>query len=147
MERIAIFPGSFDPFTIGHLAILKRAASLFDKIIVAVGINSDKHCFQPLDDRLASIRLAVKEMPQVQVASYCCLTTDLCHQHGAKYILRGVRDNSDFEYERKIADINRQVSPDIETVILLADPEMAVVSSTMVRELATYGHDVKQWLP
>ena len=130
--------------TIGHLALLQRAVSLFDRIIVAVGINTDKHCFQPLDERLASIRLAVKDMPQV--CSYKCLTTDFCREKGAKFILRGVRDNADFEYERKIADINRQVAPDIETVILLADPKNAVISSTMVRELAAFGHDVSQWI-
>lgn len=146
MNRIAVFPGSFDPMTIGHLALLQRAVSLFDKIIVAVGINTDKHCFQPLDERLTSIRLAVKDMPQVEVCSYKCLTTDFCREKGAKFILRGVRDNADFEYERKIADINRQVAPDIETVILLADPKNAVISSTMVRELAAFGHDVSQWI-
>ena len=132
--------------TIGHLALLQRAVSLFDKIIVAVGINTDKHCFQPLDERLASIRLAVKDMPQVEVCYYKCLTTDFCREKSAKFILRGVRDNADFEYERKIADINRQVAPDIETVILLADPKNAVISSTMVRELAAFGHDVSQWI-
>lgn len=146
MNRIALFPGSFDPFTIGHLAILDKATSLFDKIIVAVGINSKKHQYQPLDSRLASIRHAVERMPNVDVASYSCLTTDFCRQQGAKFILRGVRDNADFEYERKIADINRLVAPEIETIILLADPDMAIVSSSMVRELAAFGHDVKKWI-
>ena len=146
MNRIALFPGSFDPFTIGHLAILDKATSLFDKIIVAVGINSEKHQYQPLDSRLASIRHAVERMPNVDVASYSCLTTDFCRQQGAKFILRGVRDNADFEYERKIADINRLVAPEIETIILLADPDMAIVSSSMVRELAAFGHDVKKWI-
>lgn len=146
VERIAIFPGSFDPMTTGHIDLLRRALPLFDRIIIAVGINTSKHCFLPLDERMASIRRAVAAMPQVDVVSYNCLTTDLCRQHGARFILRGVRDNADFEYERRIADINRMIAPDIETVILLATPQQATVSSTMVRELAAFGHDVSQWL-
>ena len=146
MERIALFPGSFDPFTIGHIALIRKALPLFDRIIIAVGINTGKHCFQPLDERIAVIRRAISDMPHVEVDSYSCLTTDFCKQKGARFILRGVRDNSDFEYERKIADINRIVAPDIETVILLADPQSATISSTMVRELAAFGQDVSQWL-
>lgn len=145
MDRIAIFPGSFDPITIGHIALIKKALPLFDKIIVAIGINTVKKSFQPLEERLARIRRALSGMPQVVVEAYDCLTTDLCHQKGAKFILRGVRSNADFEYERNIADINRTVAPDIETVILLADPEMAVISSSMVRELAAFGKDVSKW--
>lgn len=143
---IAVFPGSFDPMTIGHLALLRRAVFLFDKIIVAVGINSGKNSYQPLDERLENIRRAVADMPQVEVEAYNCLTTDFCRSKGAGVILRGVRDNADFEYERKIADINRLIAPDIETVILLADPENATISSSMVRELAAFGHDVSKWL-
>lgn len=145
MDRIAIFPGSFDPMTIGHIALIKKALPLFDKIIVAIGINTVKKSFQPLEERLARIRRALSGMPQVEVEAYDCLTTDLCRQKGAKFILRGVRSNADFEYERNIADINRTVAPDIETVILLADPEMAVISSSMVRELAAFGKDVSKW--
>lgn len=146
MERIAIFPGSFDPMTTGHLALIRRSTALFDKIIVAVGINTGKNSFQPLAERLAHIRRAVADMPQVDVESYSCLTTDFCRQHDAGFILRGVRDNADYEYERKIADINHLLAPDIETVLILADPEHAVVSSSMVRELAAFGKDVSQWL-
>lgn len=146
MERIAIFPGSFDPLTIGHIALIRRALPLFDKIILAVGINTGKQSFQPLEERMKNISRAIADMPQVEVASYSCLTTDFCRQRGAKFILRGVRDNADFEYERKIADINRLIAPDIETVILLADPQNATVSSTMVRELASFGKDVTEWL-
>ncbi len=146
MERIAIFPGSFDPMTTGHLALIRRATALFDKIIVAVGINSDKKNFQPLEERLANIRRAVADMPQVEAETYSCLTTDFCRQHNARFILRGVRDNADYDYERKIVDINRLLAPDIETVLMVADPEHAVVSSSMVRELAAFGKDVSQWL-
>lgn len=146
MSRIAVFPGSFDPMTIGHLALLQRALPLFDSIIVAVGVNIGKKGFMPVDERVERIRKAVSTMPQVDVVTYSCLTTDLCRQQGAQYILRGVRDAADFAYEQRIADINRLLAPDIETVILLADPAMAVISSSMVRELAAFGKDVSKYL-
>ncbi len=146
MSRTAIFPGSFDPMTTGHLALLKRAVPLFDKIIVAVGVNIDKKGYLPLDERIGRIRRAVADMPQVEVDTYDCLTTDFCRQKGAGYILRGVRDSSDFAYEQKIADINRLIAPDIETVILLAEPQYAAISSSMVRELAAFGKDVNEYV-
>ncbi|MCR5193188.1 MAG: pantetheine-phosphate adenylyltransferase [Bacteroidales bacterium] len=146
MNRIAVFPGSFDPMTKGHLALLKKATLLFDKIIVAIGINTGKKCFLPIDERKERIINAVKGMPSVEVTTYDCLTTDLCHNIGAGFILRGIRDNSDFEYERKIADINRIIAPDIETVLLFAEPEMATISSTMVRELAAFGKDISEFI-
>lgn len=146
MPRTAIFPGSFDPMTTGHLALLERALPLFDRIIVAVGVNTGKQGFLPVDERLERIRRAVAQMPQVEVLTYSCLTTDLCRQTGAQFILRGVRDAADFAYEQKIADINRLVAPDIETVLLLADPATAVVSSSMVRELAAFGKDVSKYV-
>ena len=132
--------------TIGHLALLQRALPLFDSIIVAVGVNIGKKGFMPVDERVERIRKAVSTMPQVDVVTYSCLTTDLCRQQGAQYILRGVRDAADFAYEQRIADINRLLAPDIETVILLADPAMAVISSSMVRELAAFGKDVSKYL-
>lgn len=146
MSRIAIFPGSFDPMTTGHLALLRRALSLFDRIVVAVGINTEKKGFMPVDERVEHIRMAVAAMPKVEVTTYSCLTTDLCRQLGASYILRGVRDAADFAYEQKIADINRLIAPDIETVILLADPSTAIISSSMVRELAAFGKDINKYL-
>lgn len=146
MSRIAIFPGSFDPMTIGHLALLKRALPLFDKIIIAVGVNMDKAGFYPVDQRVERIRKAVADMPQVEVETYSCLTTDFCHEKGASYILRGVRDSVDFAYEQKIADINRLIAPDIETVILLADQQHATISSSMVRELAAFGKDINKYI-
>lgn len=146
MSKTAIFPGSFDPMTTGHLALLKRALPLFDRIIIAVGVNLDKKSFHPIDQRLERIRKAVADMPQVEVDTYDCLTTDFCRQKGAGYILRGVRDSTDFAYEQKIADINRLIAPDIDTVILLADPQNAVISSSMVRELASFGKDINKYI-
>lgn len=146
MSRTAIFPGSFDPMTTGHLALLKRALPLFDKIIVAVGVNIDKKGYLPIEERIGRIRRAVADMPQVEVDTYNSLTTDFCRQKGAGYILRGVRDSSDFAYEQKIANINRLIAPDIETVILLAEPQYAAISSSMVRELAAFGKDVNEYV-
>lgn len=146
MSRIAVFPGSFDPMTTGHLALLRRALPLFDRIVVAVGINTEKKGFMPVDERVEHIRMAVAAMPKVEVTTYSCLTTDLCRQLGASFILRGVRDVADFAYEQKIADINRLIAPDIETVILLADPSAAIISSSMVRELAAFGKDINKYL-
>ncbi|MBQ7061978.1 MAG: pantetheine-phosphate adenylyltransferase [Bacteroidales bacterium] len=146
MKRIAIFPGSFDPMTTGHLALLRRALPLFDQIVIAIGLNTAKQCTFPLDERLARIRQAVSQMPQVEVCTYQGLTIDLCHRYGAQFILRGVRNLSDFEYERTVADNNRLLDPDIQTVILLADPEHAVISSSLVRELHAFGHDISPYL-
>ena len=143
---IAVFPGSFDPMTIGHKALLEKALPLFDKIYVAVGINNDKHCLFPLEVRLASMRKALENMPTVEVVTYNGLTTDLCREKGATFILRGLRDSSDYAYEQKIADINRLIAPDIQTIFLTADPEYAAISSSMVRELASFGKDVSKYI-
>lgn len=144
--RIAVFAGSFDPMTVGHWNILQRALPLFDKIIVAVGINTEKHCCQPLDERMAHLNRLFSSTERIEVASYSGLTVDFCHEHGARYLLRGVRNMADFEYERNIADINRTVAPDIETVILFAEPQYAAISSTMVRELMTFGKEVQDFI-
>lgn len=144
--KTAVFPGSFDPITTGHIALINKALKLFDKIIVAVGKNLGKKQYLPLEERIERIRVATSQMPQVEVTNYDCLTTDLCHKLNAGFILRGVRDNADFEYERRIADINRIIAPDIETVLLFADPEHAAISSTMVRELDAFGKDVSPFV-
>ncbi len=146
MSKTALFPGSFDPMTVGHLALLRKGLTLFDRIIIAVGVNTEKKNFLPVDERVERIRRAVVALPQVEVTTYSCLTTDLCHQTGAQFIMRGVRDAADFAYEQKIADINRLVAPDIETILLFADPATAVISSTMVRELAAFGKDINKYL-
>lgn len=140
-SRIAVFPGSFDPMTIGHLELLRQAAPLFDKIIVAIGTNTEKKSFFPLEQRMERIEAAVSTLPNVEVATYSTLTTDFCKVRGARFMLRGLRSTVDFEYERNIAEINRMVAPDIETVFLLADPRYAAVSSSMVRELMAFGKD------
>ena len=145
-QRIALFPGSFDPFTVGHLSIVQRAASLFDKIIIAIGINDKKTSQQTEEQRIEQIRNAVKDIPGAEVISYHGLTVDACKEHGAKYILRGIRCVADFEYEQHIADINRRIAG-IETVILFTLPEHSAISSSIVRELDRYGYDTTDFKP
>lgn len=134
MAVLALFPGSFDPFTAGHEAILRRVLPLFDRIVVAVGVNSDKHYMFSVEERMARIRQRLADCPTVEVTSYSGMTIDLCHQLGAKAIIRGIRTAQDFEYEQTIAAVNRLQDPSIETLLLLADPEHKDISSTLERE-------------
>lgn len=149
MDRIAVFPGSFNPFTIGHRSIVERALPLFDRIIIALGFNESKSSATGMaerDRRVEVIRNVFIGEPKIEVESYSGLTVDFARSHGASFILRGVRDVSDFEAERKLADINREISG-IETVLLVALPELGYVSSSMVRELGNNGYDVSPYLP
>lgn len=145
-QHIAIFPGSFDPFTIGHHSIVERALPLFDKIVVAVGMNSKKHSFLPEIDRLDTIRRLYADEPRVEVIAYSGLTVEAAEQCGARYILRGVRTVKDFEYEKTLADINRKIAG-LETVLLYTLPEYGSISSSIVRELISLGRDVTDLLP
>jgi pantetheine-phosphate adenylyltransferase len=144
--RIAIFPGSFDPFTIGHHDIVMRALDLFDEIIIGIGHNYTKRETFPLEERLAAIQRIYKNEPRVCVKVYEGLTVDFAAQHNAQFILRGVRSTIDFEYERNIAEANKQLSG-IETVLLYTRPEYAHISSTLVRDLHSHGKDISQYLP
>ena len=130
----ALFPGSFDPFTKGHEAVLRRVLPLFDKVVVAVGVNSDKHCMFSPEERMQRIREAMQDCPTVEVTSYSGMTIDLCHQLGAKAIIRGIRTAADFEYEQLIASVNRAQDPSIETLLVMADAEHQNISSTLERE-------------
>lgn len=145
-QRIAVFPGSFDPFTIGHQSIVRRAAELFDKIIIAIGINDKKQSTHSEQERITQIKKAIKGIENIEVISYHGLTVDVCKQYDAKYLLRGVRSFTDFEYEQNMADINRKIAG-IETVILFTLPEHASISSSVVRELDKYGYDTTDFLP
>lgn len=145
MKR-AIFPGTFDPFTIGHYSIVMRGLALFDEIIVAVGVNQLKKTLFDVEKRLEIIRQAFKNKPQVKVMSYDKLTVDLASELGAHYILRGIRSVSDFEYEHTIANTNRKISG-VETVILFTESEYSFISSTIIRELISFGKDVSEYLP
>ncbi len=147
MKKKAIFPGSFDPFTAGHLNILKRALTMFDEVVVAVGVNIDKRGFFPNERRMEIIRQATAGLPGVSVISYDCLTIDICRQLGIHHIVRGVRNMIDFETERSIADANRKLAPDIETIIIPTAQEYAHISSTAVRDLLKHGGDSSLFMP
>ena len=142
----AIFPGTFDPFTVGHNDIVRRALTFTDEIVIAVGINERKHTLAELEDRLEVIRRVFADEPRVSVASYDGLTVDYAKEVGANAIIRGVRSISDFEYERNMADINRHLTG-VETILLFSSPELAYVSSSMVRELIHLGKPVDEFLP
>lgn len=144
--RVALFPGSFDPFTRGHQAIVERALPMFDKLVIAIGVNRAKKGWMPIEERLERLRTLYANEPRVEVVAYETLTMDLAEQYGAKYILRGVRSVADFEYERTIADANRRIAG-LETVFLIADADTAHISSSLVRELASFGRDVSDLLP
>ena len=130
----ALFPGSFDPFTDGHEAILRRILPLFDHVVVAVGVNSEKKNMFTPEERVEMIRGRLKDCPTVEVTSYDGMTIDLCHRLGAKAIIRGIRTSKDFEYEQTVAAVNRMQDPMIETLLVMSDPEHINISSTLERE-------------
>lgn len=145
MKR-AIFPGSFDPFTIGHYDIVLRGLQLFDEIIIGIGHNINKRDAFPLEERINAIQHAFNSEPRVQVMAYDGLTIDFAAEQQAQFILRGVRSVQDFEYERNIAEANKQLSG-IETILLYTRPEYAHISSTLLRDLHSHGKDISQYLP
>ena len=147
MKKTALFPGSFDPFTAGHLNILKRALTMFDEVVVAVGINQDKKGFFTNDQRLDIIRQATAGLEGVTVMKYDGLTIDVCRELGIVHIVRGVRNMLDFETERSIADANRRLAPEIETVIIPTAQEFAHISSSAVRDLLKHHGDTSLFLP
>ena len=142
----AIFPGTFDPFTIGHDALVRRALGIADELYIAIGINTEKRTMLTLEERMARIAALYEDEPRIHVVSYEGLTTDFAQSIGAKFIIRGVRSTIDFEYERNIADINRMLTG-IDTILLISEPEYAAISSSMVRELAHFGKDISKYLP
>lgn len=144
--RTAIFPGTFDPFTIGHDALVRRTLELVDELYIAIGINTEKRAMLSVEERIERIATLYKDEPNIRVVSYEGLTTDFAQSVGAKFIVRGVRNTIDFEYERNIADINRMLTG-IDTILLISDPKFAAISSSMVRELAHFGKDISEYLP
>ena len=147
MKRIALFPGSFDQFTAGHLNILKRALTMFDEVVVAVGVNIDKRGFFPNEKRIEIINQATEGLEGVRVIQYDKLTIDICRELGINHIVRGVRNMIDFETERSIADANRRLAPDIETIIIPTAQEFAHISSTAVRDILKHGGDTSLFVP
>ena len=144
--RVALFPGSFDPFTRGHESIVRRALPLFDKFVIAIGVNADKRAFMTMEQRQAWIEQVFKDDPRVQVVTYTGMTVDVAREVGAQFIVRGVRLIQDFENEKHLAEVNRDLTG-IETILLYTLPEDSHISSSIVRELARYGQDVSAYLP
>ena len=141
-----LFPGSFDPFTLGHADVVKRALGIFDEIVIAVGYNENKTGWMPVEERVNSIRKLYADEPHVIVESYTGLTVDYAKERGITTIIRGVRTTADFEFEMQLADVNRQLTG-IETVLLPASPQLASLTSSVVRELAHFGRDISPFLP
>jgi len=144
--RTAIFVGSFDPFTIGHQAIVKRALPLFDKLIIGVGVNEQKHYMQSAEERREAIERLFADEKRVEVKTYKDFTVDFARREGAQFIVKGVRNIIDFEHEREQADINRELSG-VETILLIAEPSLANVSSSLVREMQHFGKPIDKYIP
>jgi pantetheine-phosphate adenylyltransferase len=147
MKKIAVFPGSFDPFTIGHEAIVKRALSMFDEIIIAVGANALKRSFYSVETRKKMINKVFQSEPRVRVDHYEGLTVDYCKRNGADFLLRGLRTAADFEFERAIAQVNKAMAPDIESIFILTIPEHSHINSTIVRDIIRSGGDASRFVP
>ena len=146
-DKIAVYPGSFDPFTVGHESIVLRALPLFDKIIIGIGSNTTKTAFFSVEQRLKMIRELFAGNPKIEVMYYDDLTIEFCKRVGAKYMLRGLRTSSDFEYEKVIAQVNQAMLPEVESLFMLTLPEHTAINSSVVREIMRYGGDVSKFVP
>ncbi|MFZ2287769.1 MAG: pantetheine-phosphate adenylyltransferase [Bacteroidales bacterium] len=147
MNKIAVFPGSFDPFTVGHEALVKRALQLFDRVIVAVGENAEKKNLFSIEMRLKMISKVFEGESRVEVTRFSGLTVEFCRSHNARYIIRGLRTAADFEYERAMGHMNWKMAPEIDTIFLLTSTEHTPVNSTIVREIIKYGGDASMFVP
>lgn len=145
--KIAVFPGSFDPITRGHESIVRRILPLFDKVIVAIGVNSHKTYFYPLERRTEFIRQTFRDEPNVIVDSFSGLTIDYCRKANAKYIIRGLRTTTDLEFEKAIAQMNKTMADEIETVFILPTPELSAINSTIIRDIVRNGGDASRFVP
>ena len=147
MEKIALFPGSFDPFTKGHMSIVDQGLKIFDKIIIGVGANTEKRGLLTVDNRIRLINDIYASNSKVEVKSYHKLTGEFCRDLSVKFILRGMRNTVDYEYERSMMLINQKLYPEITTVLLFTPPEYVAISSSMLRELVAFGHDTTMLMP
>jgi len=147
MKKIAVFPGSFDPITCGHESVIRRAAPLFDKIIVAIGINSQKQGYFSVEKRLAMLNATFADCDNIVSDSYTGLTVDYCKTVSAQYLLRGLRTAADFEFERSIGQINKQISKDIETIFMLTQPEHTPLNSSIIRDILRHGGNISNFVP
>lgn len=147
MERVAVFPGTFDPFTVGHEAVVRRALNIFDKIVIAVGKNVAKKTLFTIEQRMNMIGDVFANEPRIEVRSYEGLTVEFCNSIGARFLIRGLRTSADFEYERAVGQVNRIMKPDLESVFLLTAPEHTPINSTIVRDILVNKGDVSKFLP
>jgi len=147
MTKIAIFPGSFSPFTIGHQSIVDRALPLFDKIIIAIGINGEKNQYFAIEERLEWIKAVYKNIPKIEIKRYEGLTVNFCKKENANYILRGLRDSHDFKFEKNIAQMNKELNATIETLFIITPPEISHISSSIIRDVIRNGGDVSKFIP
>ncbi|PUZ21731.1 pantetheine-phosphate adenylyltransferase [Chitinophaga parva] len=147
MQRICLFPGTFDPVTLGHTDIIDRALHLFDQMVIGVGVNATKVPMFPLEQRIAWMQEIYKDQPKVKVMAYEGLTVKFCQSIGARFILRGVRSFTDFEYEKAIAEVNRMMDPQIETFFLNSSPQVGTLASTLVRDVIRNGGDASKLVP
>ena len=147
MTKIAVFPGSFSPFTIGHKSVIDRALPLFDKIIIAIGINAEKNQYFSIDERIQWIKDVYNNNSKISVKFYDGLTVDFCKKENANFILRGLRDSHDFKYEKNIAQMNYNLNHKIQTVFLITPPEISHISSTIIRDIIKNGGDVSEFIP
>lgn len=145
--RIALFPGTFDPMTLGHQDVVLRALPLFDKIIIGIGLNASKQPMFSVEQRIGWAKDIFSAHPQIEIASYSGLTTDFCKQLSARFILRGIRNIGDYEYEKSIADMNRQLFPEVETIFLACSAVYTAYSSTIVRDILRHGGDYSKFVP
>jgi pantetheine-phosphate adenylyltransferase len=146
-DKIAVFPGSFSPFTLGHQYVINRAMALFDKIIIAVGSNSSKEYYFTEEQRIQWMEDIFKDEPKVEIRKYDGLTVDFCKNIGANFILRGLRNSKDFNYEKEIAQVNQTLNEEIETIFIITSSEYSHISSTLVREVARNGGDISKFVP
>ena len=148
MNRVALFPGSFDPFTKGHQDIVVRGLKVFDQVIIAIGYNSGKSKrYFPIEVMIEKIGGVFKDEPKIKVITYSQLTATLAKEHNAGFLLRGLRNTTDFEYENSIAQVNKHINKELESVFLITSPELAAISSSIIREVHRYGGDVSSFIP
>lgn len=147
MKKIALFPGSFDPFTNGHLDVVQRGARMFDEIIIAIGNNSSKQRYIPVEKMIEVINGVFKDQANIRAQAYKGLTAEFAREVGATFLLRGLRNTTDFEYENTIAQANRHINPELETVFLITSPALAAISSTIIREIHRFGGNVDDFIP
>ena len=147
MEKIALFPGSFDPITFAHMDILNRSLALFDKVYVGIGLNSTKQSLLSPQKREQMLKKVFADNPKIEVVSYKGLTVEFCHKIGATYMIRGIRSTADFEYEKAISQMNHAMRPEIESIFILSKPGFSAISSTIVRDILRNGGDVSKFVP